>query len=241
MKSDLFFAQDPGSAPVELAGVHAASGSTRERTPDALLEGTLPRAQETYASELTNDISIDILDDMESKPDIDPNDILSFRKARGLSQQELASMLGVGVATINRWENGKAEPTGTAASVLKAVIAGSAIGGVGVGLAGLSAGAAFFGGLPGVLGGGYAVYSLLRETFGRRERLQEIREKLERSTTVLSRKRRPLPRLDEKLQALQARVAALLASPSPTDAEVEEVAARLTLFEIEVREAVGPT
>ncbi len=178
-----------------------------------------------------------MLYDMAKTTDLNPNDIANFRKARGLSQQELASMLGVGVATINRWENGKAEPTGTAAAVLKAVIAGAAAGSLPLGMVGLTAGTALFGGLPGVLGGGYAVYRLLRETFGRRERLQEIREKLEHSTTVLNSNRRPVPRLDEKLQALQARVAALLASPNPTDAEVEEVAARLTLFEIEVREA----
>jgi len=228
------------SRPEAFAGLGVSPSSPLEgpgRGSAAAPSRRCPRVRRS----LTSDLSIDILDDMNSTPDLDPADIEAFRKARGLSQQELASMLGVGVATINRWENGKAEPTGTAAAVLRAVIAGAAAGSFPLGMAGLAAGAASFGGLPGVLGGGYAVYRLLRETFGRRERLQEIREKLERSTTLLSRKGGSATDLDEKLQTLQARVAALLASPSPTDAEVEEVAARLTLFEIEVREAAERT
>ncbi len=37
-----------------------------------------------------------------------------FRELRGLSQSELADLLGVGVATINRWENEQVEPSGRA-------------------------------------------------------------------------------------------------------------------------------
>ena len=37
-------------------------------------------------------------------------DIIKVRKALGLTQQGLADTLQVTVATVNRWENGKANP-----------------------------------------------------------------------------------------------------------------------------------
>lgn len=56
---------------------------------------------------------------------ITPEAIQRFRRANGLSQQDLASILGVGVATVSRWETAQAKVTGTAAVILQTVIAGS--------------------------------------------------------------------------------------------------------------------
>jgi len=38
--------------------------------------------------------------------------IKELRKKLGLTQEELARLLGVGFSTVNRWENNKATPTG---------------------------------------------------------------------------------------------------------------------------------
>jgi len=51
-----------------------------------------------------------------------PKNIADFRKDRKLSPQGLATLLCVGVATINRWEKGL-KPTGTAAVILQALVA----------------------------------------------------------------------------------------------------------------------
>jgi transcriptional regulator with XRE-family HTH domain len=75
--------------------------------------------------------------------------IQQFRKEKGLSQQELATILGVGVATVSRWETGQANVTGTAAVVLQTVITASHTG--------LT---------PDLwLGSGNAIYQLLRDVF----------------------------------------------------------------------------
>ncbi|MDY0138842.1 MAG: helix-turn-helix transcriptional regulator [Candidatus Izemoplasmatales bacterium] len=37
--------------------------------------------------------------------------IKKLREAMFLSQEELAKILGVSIVTVNRWENGKFEPT----------------------------------------------------------------------------------------------------------------------------------
>ena len=75
--------------------------------------------------------------------------IQQFRKEKGLSQQELATILGVGVATVSRWETGQAKVTGTAAIVLQTVITASHTG--------LT---------PDLwLGSGNAIYQLLRDVF----------------------------------------------------------------------------
>jgi transcriptional regulator with XRE-family HTH domain len=75
--------------------------------------------------------------------------IQQFRKDKGLSQQELATILGVGVATVSRWETGQASVTGTAAVVLQTVIT-----------------AAHTGLTPDLwLGSGNAIYQLLRDVF----------------------------------------------------------------------------
>jgi transcriptional regulator with XRE-family HTH domain len=40
----------------------------------------------------------------------DLSDLRAIREQRGLSQQELAAKIGVGLRTIGRWENRKAKP-----------------------------------------------------------------------------------------------------------------------------------
>ncbi len=55
-------------------------------------------------------------------PELRSETIKDFRRTRGLTQQDLATLLGVGVATVSRWEKGT-PPTGTAAEVLNAAIA----------------------------------------------------------------------------------------------------------------------
>jgi transcriptional regulator with XRE-family HTH domain len=82
-------------------------------------------------------------------PQLTPEAIQQLRKERGLSQQELATILGVGVATVSRWETGQAHVTGTAAIVLQTIITASQTG--------LTADLC--------LGSGNAIYQLLREVF----------------------------------------------------------------------------
>jgi DNA-binding transcriptional regulator YiaG len=53
--------------------------------------------------------------------DLSPKAIKTLRQTLSLSQQELASVLGVGVATVSRWERGTA-PSGTAALILRTLI-----------------------------------------------------------------------------------------------------------------------
>ncbi|MEW6350262.1 MAG: helix-turn-helix domain-containing protein [Thermodesulfobacteriota bacterium] len=89
---------------------------------------------------------------MSSKYDISPEAIKKFREGKGLSQQQLASMLNVGVASLSRWENGTKHPSGPAAAILAALIGGKDVesaGMLGVGL----------------VGSGYAIYRLLKERF----------------------------------------------------------------------------
>jgi len=54
---------------------------------------------------------------------VTPEAIKEYRQANKLSQQDLASMLGVGISTIKRWEKGTIEPTGTAAAILNTTMA----------------------------------------------------------------------------------------------------------------------
>jgi transcriptional regulator with XRE-family HTH domain len=86
---------------------------------------------------------------MAKFPGLTAETIQQFRKDKGLSQQELATILGVGVATVSRWETGQASVTGTAAVVLQTVIT-----------------AAHTGLTPDLwLGSGNAIYQLLRDVF----------------------------------------------------------------------------
>src|SRR5277367_1236511 len=58
---------------------------------------------------------------------VTPAAIKEVRKAKGLSQQAFASMLGVSTSTVARWETGNVEPTGTAGLVLNALVAKQAV------------------------------------------------------------------------------------------------------------------
>lgn len=89
---------------------------------------------------------------MTKEQTIAPEEIRKFREDKGLSQQQLASMLNVGVASLSRWENGTKNPSGPAAAILAALIGGKDVesaGMLGVGL----------------VGSGYAIYRLLKERF----------------------------------------------------------------------------
>ena len=48
-----------------------------------------------------------------------PEEIRAFREQLQLTQEVLARILGVSFATVNRWENGKSEPSGDYARVLQ--------------------------------------------------------------------------------------------------------------------------
>jgi DNA-binding transcriptional regulator YiaG len=88
-------------------------------------------------------------DTMAKFPALTPEAIQQFRRERGLSQQQLAAILGVGVATVSRWETGQANVTGTAAVILQTVIMASHTG--------LTTDL--------WLGSGNAIYQLLRDVF----------------------------------------------------------------------------
>ena len=53
---------------------------------------------------------IDILPEIDAA--LDPADIRKARRARRLTQRQLAKMLGVPVNTVARWERGERTPTG---------------------------------------------------------------------------------------------------------------------------------
>ena len=93
---------------------------------------------------------------MSNSPTLTPEAIQQFRQQKGWSQQELASVLGVGVATVSRWENGQAHVTGTAAVILHTLITATH-GGLTVDL---------------FLGRGHALYQLLKDVFDPMEEAQ---------------------------------------------------------------------
>jgi transcriptional regulator with XRE-family HTH domain len=95
---------------------------------------------------------------MRNELEISAADIKNFRKANNLSEQELASILNVGITTVSRWENNAAKPTETAEAILASLLNCSPIGK----LCEFGTGAAVAGGL---LGNGYALYTLLRRRF----------------------------------------------------------------------------
>jgi len=53
--------------------------------------------------------------------ELSPEAIKTLRQTLSLSQQEFATVLGVGVATVSRWERGTL-PSGTAALILRTLI-----------------------------------------------------------------------------------------------------------------------
>jgi len=52
---------------------------------------------------------------------MDGADIRTLRKQLGLTQEEFAHQIGVTFATVNRWENGKSEPSRLAIKMLMAL------------------------------------------------------------------------------------------------------------------------
>jgi DNA-binding transcriptional regulator YiaG len=85
------------------------------------------------------------------RADLSAEAIKTLRKKWGLSQQELATLLGVGIATVSRWERGT-PPTGTAGAVLRVVIASYVFG---------------LGGTSITYGAGYSIYCMLKGVFER--------------------------------------------------------------------------
>ena len=49
--------------------------------------------------------------------------ILKYRQAKGLSQEELAHIIGVSWATLNRWENGHTTPRGLQKKSIERILA----------------------------------------------------------------------------------------------------------------------
>jgi transcriptional regulator with XRE-family HTH domain len=88
---------------------------------------------------------------MTYQTNITPEAIKGFRQQKKLSQQQLASILNVGVGTISRWENGLKPPSGTAAAVLESLLSHGPANGVGP------------------VASGYSIYVLLKERFEGRE------------------------------------------------------------------------
>jgi transcriptional regulator with XRE-family HTH domain len=94
---------------------------------------------------------------MNKEPEIRAEEIKKFREKKRLTQQQLASALNVSVTTVSRWESGLKEPSGSAAAILKSLIAGSLGGGL---LGGIEEP-----GLSPLLTSGRSIYQLLKETF----------------------------------------------------------------------------
>lgn len=95
---------------------------------------------------------------MNGDPEIDGIQIRKFRKANKLNQQELASILNVGITTVSRWETGDSRPTGTARAVLATLLTNNSA----QQLTRLGRGAAVS---EGLIGSGYALYTLLKKRF----------------------------------------------------------------------------
>lgn len=54
-------------------------------------------------------------------PLVPPPDAAKLRKRLGLTQEEMAVLCGVGVATIRSWEHGRRRPRGAAAMMLRII------------------------------------------------------------------------------------------------------------------------
>ena len=78
-----------------------------------------------------------------------PEEIQNYRKAKKLSQKDLAFILGVGLETVIEWENGQTQINGTSAIILRAVITADK--------EGLTTELMF--------GSSYIIYQLLKEVF----------------------------------------------------------------------------
>jgi len=82
---------------------------------------------------------------------LSPESIKGFREERGLSQQDLATVLNVASKTVSRWETGQTEPTGATAAILSVLISG------------ITRHEEF--GPVGPLASGYAIYQILKGHF----------------------------------------------------------------------------
>ena len=54
-------------------------------------------------------------------PDPDSVDVRSIRALTGLSQARFAELLGIELATLRNWEQGRRQPTGPARALLRAI------------------------------------------------------------------------------------------------------------------------
>lgn len=97
-----------------------------------------------------------------------PESIKKWRESNKMTQQQVAELLGIGVATIARWEAGTAKPTGTAASVLTTVLTGNLLKGNILKMIPL---------IGGSLISGYGIYKLLASVFENKENKIEDAEK----------------------------------------------------------------
>lgn len=61
--------------------------------------------------------------DLRAAREFDGIRVRALRKLAGLSQKQLADIVGTGAFNIARWENGKANPTGEDATALEQVLA----------------------------------------------------------------------------------------------------------------------
>ena len=49
-------------------------------------------------------------------------EVRAIRESRGLTQKEMAELVGVDTVTVNRWENGKSSPMRLAVKVLQGLV-----------------------------------------------------------------------------------------------------------------------
>jgi len=54
-------------------------------------------------------------------PAMDAADVRAIRAATGLSQAKFAELLGIELATLRNWEQGRREPTGPGRALLRAI------------------------------------------------------------------------------------------------------------------------
>lgn len=56
---------------------------------------------------------------------MEPHQIRAFRKQKGLNQEALGALCGVGKSTVSEWESGKSRPSGSAAILLRDYLSGT--------------------------------------------------------------------------------------------------------------------
>lgn len=53
-----------------------------------------------------------------------PSEIKDFRKRKGLTQEELGKLCGVGKSSVSQWESGTTDPSGSARVILEEFLSG---------------------------------------------------------------------------------------------------------------------